>query len=409
VTARRPRLAFISPVFLFPNDAGGKIRTTNILRGLRHGAFDVTLLSPASPRQAAQWSSELAEVCDEFLPWAPAPQRPRWARSLGLLDKLPVNVLADRTAAGLAAVEAVCRREDIDLVVFDFVHAAVLRPSQVRQPTVCFTHNVEAEIFARHAQKAPNAWRRWMWSSQHRKMSDFESRGLRQFSSVITVSERDAAFFRQSAGLHDVWPIPTGVDLDFFSWSAPAPVDDQHPPTVVFTGSMDWVANIDGVQFFLAEVWPRVLRHLPQARFRVVGRHPPTSLVAMGQRLAGVSFTGFVDDVRPHVRDAHAFVIPLLVGGGTRIKAFEALAMGCPLVSTSLGIEGLEVVHDEHFVCSDGAQPMADALVALLTDGARRLRLSQAARILVEARFGHREVAQVFEQICRQTLARQVH
>jgi glycosyltransferase involved in cell wall biosynthesis len=405
VTARRPRLAFISPVFLFPNDAGGKIRTTNVLRGLRHGAFDVTLASPATPQQAAQWAAELTGVCDEFVPWAPAPQRPRWARGLDLLDTLPVNVVADRTAAGLAAVDAICRRDDIDLVVFDFVHAAVLRPARVRQPTVCFTHNVEAEIFARHAQKAPDAWRRWMWSSQHRKMSDFESHGLRQFNSVITVSERDAAFFRQSAGLPAVWPIPTGVDLDFFSWSAPAPIDDQHPPTVVFTGSMDWAANIDGVQFFLAEVWPQVLQRLPHARFRVVGRHPPSALVAQGQRLSGVSFTGFVDDVRPHVRDAHAFVIPLLVGGGTRIKAFEALAMGCPLVSTTLGIEGLEVVDDEHFVRSDTAPAMADALVALLTNDDQRMRLSQAARALVEARFGHREVAQVFEQICLRTLA----
>lgn len=401
---KRPRLGFISPVFLFPNDAGGKIRTTNILRGLRQGVFDVTLLSPAMLQQRERWQAELAGVCDEFVHWTPAPSRPRWTRAVDLLGSLPVNVAADCTADGSDAVKRLCARADIDLLVFDFVHAAVLKPQRLRQPAVCFTHNVEAEIFARHAKQAPDAARRWLWRSQHRKMSRFEGEALRGFDKAIAVSERDARFFSQHYGLAGAEAIPTGVDLDFFAWQLPPPVTPAAPPTVVFTGSMDWAANIDGVQFFLAKVWPLVLQQRPEARFVVVGRNPPAALQALARQSRNVEFTGFVDDVRPYAHAAQAFVIPLLVGGGTRIKAFEAMAMGCPVVSTTIGIEGLDAEPDRHYLRRDEPAEMAAAIVDLLRDDGLRERLSREARALVEGRFGHREVARVFEDICLRTL-----
>lgn len=400
----RPRLAFVSPVFLFPNDAGGKIRSTNILRGMKGGAFEIVLLAPATSAQAAQWQQQLVGVCDEFVPWQPAAQRPRWMRAAHLLGGLPVNVAADRTASGLAAVQQLVGRDDIDLVVFDFVHAAVLRPRLMRQRGVCFTHNVEAEIFSRHASQAQGAFKRWMWASQHRKMQHFEGHALRRFQRVIAVSERDAKAFKDQYGVVKAEAIPTGVDLDFFAWQAPPQPGPAQPPRLVFTGSMDWDANIDGVRYFLAQVWPQVLAAQPEARFVVVGRNPPPALLAAGRASRHVEFTGFVDDVRPYAHAAQAFVIPLLVGGGTRIKAFEAMAMGCPVVSTTVGMEGLDAEPGTHFLQHDDPASMAAAIVQLLADAPLRLRLSQQARALVETRFGHREVARVFEDICRRAL-----
>jgi polysaccharide biosynthesis protein PslH len=121
--------------------------------------------------------------------------------------------------------------------------------------------------------------------------------------------------------------------------------------------------------------------------------------------IPGVRFTGFVDDVRPYVHAAQAFVIPLRVGGGTRIKAFEAMAMGCPMVSTTIGIEGLEVVDGEHFLCRDGAPEQAAAVVALLRDAALRAGLSERARRTVELKFGHAVAAAAFERICLDAMA----
>ncbi len=404
VSARKPRLVFVSPVFLFPNDAGGKIRTTNILRGMKGGGFDITLVSVATDEQASIWAGEIESVCDSFVGWRPAAAQPRWLRALDLLRRLPVNVVTDRTASGIAAVEAAVHRTDVDVVVFDFVHSTVLLPALVPCASVCFTHNVEAEIFARHAKVSRNPLRRWMWASQHRKMRRFECASLANFTKVVAVSDRDAGFFRDAYGLSQAHAIPTGVDLGFFSWQAPPDVGNGVAPRVVFTGSMDWTANIDGVQYFLREVWPLVLTKLPDARFVVVGRNPPAALLHLATTMAGVEFTGFVDDVRPYVRAAHAFVIPLLVGGGTRIKAFEAMAMGCPVVSTSVGIEGLDAQAECHFLERDGAREMADAVISLLTDSALRQRLSIQARSLVEQRFGHQVAARAFESICEQAI-----
>lgn len=398
--ASKPRLAFVSPSFLFPSDTGGRIRTSNILRGLKGGAFDVTLVSPATASQPIEWAGPLREICDRFVAWEAVPVRPRWRRASDLLAKLPVNVAADLTRAGLSVVSKTLADARFDVVVFDFVHACVLRPANVDAATVCFTHNVEAEIFERHSLQATNPLMRGVWASQHAKMLRFERDELRRFTTVIAVSERDATVFREHYGVASVATIPTGVDLEFFAWQAPPPVDTDHPPTIVFTGSMDWEANVDGIKYFLADVWPLIRAGRPDARFVIVGRNPPAALVEQARALHGVQCTGSVADVRPHVHAAHAFVIPLRVGGGTRIKAFEAMAMGCPVVSTSIGIEGLDIVPAEHFLLRDSASDQAQAVLDLLQDGALRSDLSRRARQRVEARFGHRVAAQAFEHIC---------
>jgi glycosyltransferase involved in cell wall biosynthesis len=280
----------------------------------------------------------------------------------------------------------------------------VLRPAQLPVRSVCFTHNVEAEIFERHAANARGVFKRWMWSSQHRKMRRFEAQALRSYDRVVAVSERDARHFGSAYGVRHAEAIPTGVDLDFFSWSDPQAVDEQHPATAVFVGSMDSAANIDAVAFFIRQVWPLVLAKCPQAQFLVVGRNPPSSLQALGRSIRQVTFTGSVPDVRPYVRGAHVSVIPLLVGGGTRIKAFESMSMGCPVVSTAIGIEGLSLMESEHFLQGNDAASFAQAVLRLFDDAGERRALAARARAFVEQRFGHRVAAEVFEQICLRAL-----
>ena len=167
---------------------------------------------------------------------------------------------------------------------------------------------------------------------------------------------------------------------------------------------MDWAANVDGIGHFLESIWPTVTRHIPSARLVVVGRCPPPSLIAAGRLLANVYFTGFVDDVRPYVHAAHVFTIPLRVGGGTRIKAFEAMSMGCPVVSTTIGIEGLDVQDGVHFLRHDSAADQASAIVELIGNADLRRDLACRARRCVESRFGHVEVARIFERACLQAI-----
>lgn len=403
----KPRLLFVSPRFLFPMDQGGKIRTGNILRGLKGGAFEVTLASPA-PRNQSAFADDIAAACDHFIAWPETPPS-RLRRVVALADRLPVAAATDRSAAGSAVVTRALATKP-EVVVVDFPHAGVLVPDRIDVASVMFTHNVEAEIFERHAARARGLWK-LVWSEQSRKMRRFEGETLRRFDSVIAVSKRDAAALLQRFDLPVVEDIDTGVDLEFFAFQ---PMDKAADPgrdggTLVFTATMSWAANVEGIHFLLDEVWPKLLAARPKLNAVIIGRNPPASLSdKIRERGLAVTLTGFVDDIRPYVAESHVYVIPLFVGSGTRIKAFEAMAMGRPIVSTSLGIEGLAVTHGENFLRADTADEFVAHILSLLEDVALRGRIARSARMLVEEKFSWSEVARQFEAICLRALRRRL-
>ncbi|HEY3909170.1 MAG TPA: glycosyltransferase [Stellaceae bacterium] len=398
---RRPRLLLVSPRFLFPANEGGKIRTSNILRHMKGGAFELVLASPA-PADASAFAQDLAAVCDSFRSWpASAPSRLR--RALALAAPVPVSVATDRAKAGrLATARALAEAPDV--VIVDFPHTTALLPDSIDCASVIFTHNVEAEIFERHAALTSGLWR-LVWRNQARKMRGFEQASLRRFDAVIAVSSRDAAALGQRYRLSTVEQIDTGVDLDYFCATPPAARSDGG--AVVFTGAMDSPANIDGVSFLMNEIWPIVARARPDTRAVIVGRRPPASLVAAARdRGFAWRFTGLVDDIRPYVATAHIAVIPLRIGSGTRIKAFEAMAMGRPVVSTRVGIEGLDIAPGQHFLAADEPGEFAAAILRLLGNPALCESLAGAARARLEERFSWTQVARQLEAICLRALAR---
>jgi polysaccharide biosynthesis protein PslH len=403
VLVTRPRLLFVSPRFLFPMDQGGKIRSGNILRGLKNGAFDTTLVSPA-PASHASHATDIQAACDRFLSWPEQP-RSRLRRVMALASRLPVAAATDRSAAGRAVVRTALA-EGPDVVVVDFPHAGVLLPSRIDAASVMFTHNVEAEIFERHASRERGIWRP-VWASQGRKMARLEQESLVRYDAVVAVSNRDRTVLAKRYNLPVVEAIDTGVDLDFFAMNPP---DSEPDPgtdrgTLVFTATMSWTANVEGIHFLLDEVWPRLTAARPNLRAVIIGRNPPPALSEkIRARGLNVTLTGFVDDIRPYVAAANVYVIPLFVGSGTRIKAFEAMAMGRPVVSTTLGIEGLDVTDGEHFLRADDAEAFASAILTLLADAATRADIARAARILMQERFSWSKVAAQFEAICLRTL-----
>jgi glycosyltransferase involved in cell wall biosynthesis len=401
-------MLFVSPRFLFPADCGGKIRTRDILRGMKGGRFEITLASPAPPEAQRRFAGELARACDRFVSW-PEP-RPGLLRELkrwlALWSRHPVAVASDGSATGRAVLAAELAT-GYDVVVADFPHAMILLPSRLPCPSVLFTHNVEAEIFRRHATVARNWPYRTVWQVEAWKMQRFEHAAARAVDSLVAVSERDGGHFERICGGERVTVIPTGVDLDYFTFDDHESAVPADGGTVVFTGSMDWRANVDGVGYLMDEIWPRIVRARPRARMIVVGRSPPKALVqAARDRGLAWTFTGFVEDIRPYVRDSHVYVIPLRVGGGTRIKAYEAMAMGRAVVSTSIGVEGLPVTPDREYVCADAAESFADAVIRLLEDAGARRRLAAAARALVERNFSAHVAAAIFEEACLRAIVR---
>ncbi|MEO0398491.1 MAG: glycosyltransferase [Pseudomonadota bacterium] len=418
----RPRLLFVSPQFLFPMDAGGKIRTANILKNLKNGAFQIDLISPApavkgrtqghgdpSSDLLEKWRPALSEICDTFHAWPGPASGPiaRARRVAGLLTPLPVSIWTDATGAARAAVADAVRKGP-DLIIYDYIHSLALRPTGAtpaasigaETPTIVFTHNLETEIFRRHRDLAEGPMR-LLYAAEAAKMARFEGAGVRAVDGVIAVSEKDASAFKDQFDASDVQAIPTGVDLEFFSFESPA---DDADPIVTFTGSMDWRANQEGLSWFLHEVWPHIAAARPDAAFRVIGKNPPPGLVKAAKDAgANWTFTGFVDDIRDHARGA-AYVIPIRAGSGTRIKAFEAMAMGAPVVSTTVGVEGLELTPVEHYLNADDPQAFAVAVVRLLNEPEMRNDLAQRARARVEARQSQAAAAAVFEAYCLRIL-----
>ncbi len=396
----KKKLLFISPRFLFPADSGGKIRTTQILRGMKNGAFEITLLSP-SPELISGYQRDIDSICDHFLSWPEQKQGRMFplTRMRYLFSSLPIPVITDRSAVGRKRVASELANGP-DVVVFDFPHSVIHAPENIDIPSVMFTHNVEAEIFYRHTRVAGNPATRAIWKNQYKKMFDLEKKTLARFDLNIAVSARDADYFRKHFHLDNIRQIPTGTDLDYYSYQIPG-----ENKRLVFTGSMDWSANIDGLTYFIESIWPAVLHADPDVTLQVVGRNPPAQMVKKYTRQqSGIEFTGFVDDVRPYAWNAVVYIIPLRVGSGTRIKAFEAMAMGCPVVSTTLGVEGLGLVPEKHYLCADTQEAFINATIRLLNDKTLRETLSRNARQYVEENFSSQRVSDEFETICLEAI-----
>jgi glycosyltransferase involved in cell wall biosynthesis len=194
--------------------------------------------------------------------------------------------------------------------------------------------------------------------------------------------------------------VPTGVDTEFFQPSGDQAID---PHNVVFTGSMDWLPNEDAIRYYTDQILPLIRRAIPDATLTVVGRNPYPGLVELSRRDPSVVVTGRVDDVRPYIERAAAYVVPLRIGGGTRLKIFEAMAMEKAIVSTSIGAEGLPVRDGRELRIADTPETFAASLADLLKNPEAAKELGQEAGRVVRERFGWIGVAKRFSEICETT------
>jgi polysaccharide biosynthesis protein PslH len=191
-----------------------------------------------------------------------------------------------------------------------------------------------------------------------------------------------------------VTAVPTGVDVDYFQ-----PAGEAQPKTdLVFVGSMDWMPNIDGVVWFVNEVLPLIKRKLPECSLAVVGRTPAHEVTELAERQPGIRITGTVEDVRPWLWESKVSIVPLRIGGGTRLKIFEAMAARTPVVSTTVGAEGLDISPGENILIADEPEAFAEACVRLITDANERKRLADAGWQLVETKHSWEAASVEFER-----------
>jgi len=245
-------------------------------------------------------------------------------------------------------------------------------------------HNIEYDVVKQTATTADGAFRRAYSAINWPKVQSEEKRAWAGLDGCTLTSSRDEGLLLAHAPATRTAVVPNGVDLEFFKPSAaPQP---ESPTTLLFFGAIDYYPNTDGLLFFTREIFPLLEARVPRVRLSIVGRRPPESIVSL--RSARVEVTGAVDDVRPHIERAAVVIVPLRLGGGTRLKILEAMAMGKAIVSTSVGAAGLDVVPERDLLIADTPEAFAHQVSRLLDDPALARRLGRAARQLVAARYG---------------------
>lgn len=399
------RILWIKSELLHPVDKGGRIRTFQMLRSLSRN-HRVTYLCLDDGEAAADAKELALEYASEVVT---VPFNPPKKGSLRFYAALFVNLFS-RSPYALSRYRSQSLRAHIsrlstaaDLVVCDFLAPAENVPDQLNATAILFQHNVEATIWERHFIAARNPLKRaYMWL-QWRRMVNSERAHCRRFDHVIAVSDIDARTMTAAYGLGSVSSVTTGVDLGFFRRSPPI---NHGGSDIVFVGSMDWMPNDDGVRWFAADIFPRIRMAQPNARLVVVGRSPSASLRELALRNPMIEVTGTVSDVRPYLQEAALCIVPLRIGGGTRLKIYESMAMGVPVVSTTIGAEGLPLRNGVHLLLADSAHEFADAVVSLLKNPSLRDKLALAAARHVETSCGWDSVADEFLQQCEAQSAR---
>ena len=397
------RILWLKTELLHPVDKGGKIRTYNMLKALKCNCR-ITYLT-LDDGTAADKARELAsEYCDELVC---VPHRRREKFTAGFYVELVLNLASDLPYAIKKYESAEMRREiekrvgEFDVLVCDFLAPAVNVPRDLDCATVLFQHNVEAMIWKRHYEVQTNAARKAYLFRQWRKMVDFEAKACPRFDCVVAVSREDRETMQQEYGVKNVYDVPTGVDTAFFQ---PSGNVERKPHNLVFTGSMDWLPNEDAIRYFTEQIMPRIKQTIPDVTLTVVGRDPYPALLELSKRDPSVIVTGRVEDVRPYMEAASVYIVPLRIGGGTRLKIYEGMAMEKPIVSTSIGAEGLPVTNGEEIVLADTPEAFADSVINLLQDETLADEIGQRAAARVRKEFGWESVSDSFAAICERAM-----
>ncbi len=383
------KILLLSPWLPWPPFGGAPIRIWETLRYLSRGNR-VTLLAPLRHPEEAEHVSAVSRLCERVITTQLPDRAAAVVRRLaiGLVRGMPFiqGLHYDPSLARHLRTLTSQNTYDIIQVEFSFMapYLAAVSPRSGAKKVLSM-HNIESLRFARELQFAPPRTRRLALLSDHLLFRSWEERCLQSFDGVMAVSESELAWIRQHAPAAMVALVPNGVDVDYFSTESVS----GSSRSIVFSGLMNYPPNIDAAVWFCDAVLPLVQREHPDVCFKIVGDKPDRVVLALGER-NGVQVTGRVSDVRPHLSDCVASVVPLRSGGGTRLKILEAMAMRRPVVSTLLGAEGLEVTPGFDILLGSTAQELASHVCSLLTDGELRTRLGRAGRRLVETKYDWR-------------------
>jgi glycosyltransferase involved in cell wall biosynthesis len=406
----RSRILFLSQCLPFPPDSGVTNRTYHILQQLQR-TFDVTLVAFTRRNHQADNAARVAatarlrqEVSDVF---DPVPIASEWSLSaklrihaLSLLTGKPYTFFEYGSGRYARELKSGVERATPDIVHLDSMDLYRWLQLVPAVPTLCTHHNVESDLLRLRAEHIPSRAASAYIRHQARQVDKVERSLCPRFDMNIMTSNADANRLRALAVGARTRVIPNGVDVDYFR---PTAQENVAPGRVTFLGPTYMFPNRDAVEFFLDAIWPTVRKQYPEATLDLVGRNSPGQKEVF-ERHRGVACHGYVADIRPYFSEAACSVVPLRVGGGTRLKILDAWSMGKAIVSTSIGCEGLETVDGQNILIRDDPIDFAEAVVEILRDGGLRERLASAGRRTAEEIYAWPVVGQKLTALYRDLL-----
>jgi len=408
-------ILFVSATVPYPAIDGGRIRVLNLVSRLCrvHEVTFLTFIASPADEQGAEYLREMGmKVAGVRLPEQKSGSGALDALSaLGSLVKSsmqrkPLTVAKYYSAEMAATLERLLGSGGFDVAHFEMLHTGqFLRKPDAKvensYATVLGQQNIDSRIWRRLAREEPNLMKKMAFRWQYRSFVSYESRICSRFDVCLCVSEEDGKELKSICPGASIDVVPNGVDSGYFS-----PGDgEEEEACLVFTGSMDWHPNEDAVVFFCDQILPLIQAEMPEVKFLIVGSNPSDRVLKLDE-VPGVTVTGRVEDVRPYIADAAVFIVPLRIGGGTRLKILQALAMEKAVVSTAIGCEGLNLQPDEHLLVANEARQFADESVRLIKDRSLRRRLGENGRMFVQEKYDWDVVVDGLDRVYKSLISR---
>lgn len=372
------KILFITTKSPLPMNDGHSLRSFNLLKAVAQ-KHDVTLLSFVKFPVEYEYKTELEKLCrtvTQFtIPDNGSRSRTALSACLNLVEKIPYVAMKYNQQKMREEIRSLLRDEKFDLVHLDMLPLGVFL-DEINIPVILNEHNVESALLKRRCESIINPVARWYFTEQQSRLEKFETDIVRRVSHVIACSEEDRLLLQSMEPDQPTSVVPNGVDTDFYQ-SHFAYAENQN--NLVFVGGMNWFPNRDAVTWFDQAILPGLLKREPDIHLDVVGKAVDGMV---NQHEHQITMRGFVDDTRPYIEKAAVAIVPIRIGGGTRLKVLEALSMGKAIVSTAVGVEGIKVTHRKNVLIADTPAEFVSAIVELQHNAELRAQLGNAAREL---------------------------
>lgn len=390
------RVLLLTQVLPYPPDSGPKVKTYYVLKYLAQ-QHDVTLVSFVRDTDKPEYIQHLETLCEKVItvPITRSPVRDLAFLGKSVISGEPWMMLRDQRPDMQAALQA------LSGIHFDVVHADQLNMGQYALPftksrKVLDLHNALWVLYKRLSETLPPTKpMKYILMRDWRLLKRYEGNLCRTFDAVTAVSHEDEKSLLEAGARDDMTVIPIAIDTDEQAFIQRKPSG----PHIVHIGTMYWPPNIDAINWFLDEIYPLVKQKVPNVRCTLIGARPPESITDRAKTDPSLTVTGYVPDPLPYLEDSSMMVVPVRAGGGMRVKILNALSQGIPMVSTTVGCEGIAVTNKNDILIADEPQAFADATVRLLTDAALNQQITLNGRRTAEQKYDYRQACKPLDAI----------